>query len=116
MNWLLEGLKRRVDRGHLDEPSAVSDLRAATRDKKGTAQEFVALHVQKASGKKITASDLYKTYKAFCAANGTDVLPDKRLKHCMETAGYEQRKISSMKWIDVKSTYPANDNKGTGSP
>lgn len=110
LNWLLEGLKRRLDRGHLSEPNAVTDLRAKIRQEKDSAQIFVENCVEPSPTNKISATVLYGAYQTFCKSANLDSLDRARLKHCMETAGFEQKKHSSIFWMKAKLVCPANDN------
>ena len=102
LQWLIEGLERRLKRGSLVTPNAILETTERLRGQKDSAGDFVDRCVLKAEGKRVTASDLYSAYKDWCTANLRDVHNQSRLKACMEKAGYEQRKISSFRWIDVE--------------
>lgn len=106
LNWLIEGFERRSKRGGLLWPNAILDTKQSLRDKKDSAGEFVQRRVTSVSGQRVKANDLYAAYEAWCKAHQLDLHDRRRLKHCMEQAGYAQRKISTMQWIDAELLTP----------
>lgn len=97
-NWMIEGLKRYYEAGHLIKPQAVIDLMEEYKEDEDPIHDYLTSQCTDDEKAVISSSDLYQDYQKWCEFNGVKYpISQTRFSTCLIDHGYERKKTKSIR-------------------
>jgi putative DNA primase/helicase len=103
LNWLLDGLSRYLERGHLSPPEKVLAATSRYRIDQDVLGQFIRDEMTLSTNATISRSTFYQVYRQWCEAEGEKPMGAKRVVQYMREKGIREQWFGGLRsWSGLR--------------